>query len=74
MYVRVLRASSYSRLTLRVLFWKKLSPLDSLNTSPPPDPFTLFMSLIRTGPVAAHVTDACEQTAVQRPYSQLEGL
>ena len=45
--------------TQRTLFWKKLSPFCSLKTSPPSGPDILLTSLILTGPVAAHVTDAC---------------
>ena len=33
--------------------------VECIPTSPPSVPLILFMSFIRTGPVAAHVTEAC---------------
>ena len=50
---------------MHTLFWKKLSPFRSENTSCPSEPRMDLTSLILMGPVAAHVTDACAVPANQ---------
>lgn len=54
------------------LFWKKFNPFCSLKTSPPSGPEILLISFILTGPVAAHVTDACTQTSRQSMVQNMD--